>query len=159
MAFAGRHLSEYVSLQMTVGGHRNDLRLTSIRIANGVEDSYEQARRIAMYTVLVEAMVYVRNRSSRVRPYLAAGPGVAFSRSSPGAAVTRGTVLLPGASSNSDLVFRAAVGMDVRLSSKFWFRYSFGESIQRNPVSRLLSPRGPRNLANFQNLFGAFWQF
>jgi opacity protein-like surface antigen len=159
MVFGGRHFSEYVSVQMTVGGNRNDLRLSSIQIADGVETSYEQARQIAMYTVLVEAMVYVRNRSSRVRPYLSAGPGVAHTRSTPGATVTRGAALLPGDASRRDLGFRAAVGMDVRLRSNFWFRYSFGETIQRNPVSRLLSPRGTRNLANFQNLFGAFWQF
>lgn len=159
MVFAGRHFSEYVSLQATFGGNRNDLALTSIRIADGMETSYEQVRQIAMYTFLVEAMVYVRNRSSRIRPYLSAGPGIARSSSNPVSAVTRGPAVPPGAATSRDLAFRAAVGMDVRLRPNIWFRYSFGETIQKNPVSRLLSPRGTRNLASFQNLFGFFWQF
>jgi hypothetical protein len=159
MVFAGRHFSDWVSAQATFGGNRNDLLLTSIRIDNGVETSYEQARRISMQTFAAEAMVYFRPRASALRPYLSAGPGAAHSSSRPGRTLLRGQAQPPPEASRSDLAVRFAVGMDVRLPSRLRFRYSFGETIQRNPVSRLLSPRGDRNLANFQNLFGFLWQF
>jgi hypothetical protein len=54
---------------------------------------------------------------------------------------------------------RVAVGIDVDLGGDWRFRYSFSETISRNPVSAQLSPPAERGLANFQNLFGAIKSF
>jgi hypothetical protein len=54
---------------------------------------------------------------------------------------------------------RVAVGADVISPSGWGFRYSFGETISRNPISRALNPPGGRRLANFQNLFGVVKYF
>jgi hypothetical protein len=54
---------------------------------------------------------------------------------------------------------RVAVGIDIDMAAGWRFRYSFSETISRNPVSAQLSPPAQRNLANFQNLFGAIKSF
>jgi hypothetical protein len=56
-------------------------------------------------------------------------------------------------------VFRSHVGMDLRISPKLNFRYSFSEFIGKNDISKHLSPPAPRRLANFQNLFGFVVRF
>lgn len=161
MVYAGRHFSDYLSAQASYATNGNDLRLTSVAVSGGVEQTYEQARRARMHTVLGEFMVYFRNRRNRLRPYLSAGPGISRTSTRAGAVLTlRGNPSLPAARvSDTALAFRVAVGMDVRLGDRFSFRYSFAETIQRNPVSPLLTPAGKRNLANFQNLFGIHGRF
>ena len=57
---------------------------------------------------------------------------------------------------DDDLV---AVGMDVRTGPKWSIRYSFSESLSRNPISQQLSPPAQRRLANFQNLVGVIRTF
>jgi hypothetical protein len=54
---------------------------------------------------------------------------------------------------------RSHVGIDVRIVRHLAFRYSFSETITGNPISRALTPRARRNLANFQNLFGFVGRF
>ena len=49
---------------------------------------------------------------------------------------------------------RSHVGIDVRLSRRLAFRYSFSETISGNPIAEQLVPQGQRGLMNFQNLFG-----
>jgi len=51
-------------------------------------------------------------------------------------------------------VFRSHVGIDLRLTEKLDFRYSFSEFIGHNELSKRLSPPGSSALKNFQNLFG-----
>jgi len=51
-------------------------------------------------------------------------------------------------------VFRSHVGIDLRLTGKLDFRYSFSEFIGHNELSKRLSPPGSSALKNFQNLFG-----
>ena len=71
-----------------------------------------------------------------------------------------GSVVAVGAiPPNSELtehrpVLRVAVGMDVVAGPKWRVRYSFSESLSRNPISQQLTPPALRRLANFQNLVG-----
>lgn len=44
---------------------------------------------------------------------------------------------------------RVAVGIDLGSEAGWRFRYSFSETISRNPISVRLSPPAQRNLANF----------
>jgi hypothetical protein len=60
---------------------------------------------------------------------------------------------------STDPALRVAVGIDLGTADGWRFRYSFSETINRNPVSAQLSPPAQRNLANFQNLFGAIRSF
>ena len=55
--------------------------------------------------------------------------------------------------------FSSHVGIDLRLSGRVDFRYSFSETMSRNPISPRLTPPAPRRLANFQNLFGLVGRF
>lgn len=161
MLYGGRHVSDWISAQVSYATNGNDLLLTSVAVDGSVERTYEQSRRVRMHTVVGEFMVYFRRRESRIRPYLSAGPG--YTRVSTKAGdvrVLKGSAALPAAESASgSLAVRVAVGMDVRLGKGFWARYSFAETIQRNAVSKLLTPVGQRNLANFQNLFGVQFGF
>jgi hypothetical protein len=54
---------------------------------------------------------------------------------------------------------RSHVGIDLRLSRRVSFRYSFSEMISGNPISPSLMPPGQRGLMNFQNLFGFVGRF
>ena len=65
----------------------------------------------------------------------------------------------PARSQASRARLRVAVGMDVALAGGWTARYSFSESVSGNPISAQLSPAAPRNLANFQNLFGVVRTF
>jgi len=68
---------------------------------------------------------------------------------------SQGTPALPPATfSYTGPVFRSHVGIDLRLTRKLDFRYSFSEFIGHNELSKHLSPRGSSALKNFQNLFG-----
>ncbi len=161
LVYAGRHFTDWISVQGSYSTNGNDLLLTSVGAEGGVERTYEQARRARMHTVVGELMVYFRNRESRIRPYLSAGPGWTRVTTTAGELrVLKGNPQLPAAEvTNGSLALRVAVGMDVRLGSGVGLRYSFAETIQRNAVSKLLTPPGKRNLANFQNLFGIQWTF
>ena len=161
LLFGGRHLSDFFSIQASYSWNRNDLTLTSVQVTTGVERSYEQSYAAGHHTVAGELMLYFRPRSSVLRPYLSAGPGVAHLSSEEGRPLfTRGSPVLPARRfSSTDFCFRVAVGIDIRLRGGGSFRYSFAETIQDNPVSAQLSPPGKRKLANFQNLFGLAWRF
>jgi hypothetical protein len=67
--------------------------------------------------------------------------------------------LPPSSFSSNRPVFRSHVGIDLRLSRRLDFRYSFSEMIANNDLSRHLSPPAPRHLANFDNLFGFVLRF
>jgi len=161
LLFGGRHLNDFFSFQASYGWNRNDLTLTSVQVMTGVERSYEQSYAAGHHTVAGELMLYFRPRSSLFRPYLSAGPGLAYLSSEEGRTrFTRGSPVLPARRfSSTDLCFRVAVGIDIRLRGSGSFRYSFAETIQSNPIAAQLFPPGKRNLANFQNLFGLAWRF
>ena len=157
--FAGAHVHDYFSLQGDFIWNRNALLLNS---SSSVSNAfYEQERNSSQRAVIFSLLVYFRRRSSRIRPYLAVGTGVALlSSTSTRLVASGGTPSLPPALfSSTGPVLRTHVGMDVRLIRRLDFRYSFSETIGSNEISRNLSPPGPRGLANFQNLFGFVVRF
>ncbi|MEP7364476.1 MAG: outer membrane beta-barrel protein [Acidobacteriota bacterium] len=158
LAFGGRHFNNYFSAQLSYAWNRNNLVFSGADVLSGA--SYEQPGQATLHTVVAEAMVYFRPAKSRVRPYLSAGPGVTVLRAAVGPLLVRGTLPVPdGPVHSTRPSVRVAVGMDVRMGRNVWFRYSFCETIQRNPLSQALRPPAQRNLANFQNLWGVSWQF
>ena len=160
--FAGRHLTDYVSVEGNYGWNRNSLTLTASQSSDTGNVFYEQSRRASQHSVLGELLVYFRNRKSRVRPYLSVGGGVVHVASTQ---ATIGQVigtpeLAPGEFSSMGPALRVAVGMDVFLKGGWAFRFTFSETIRQNAISAQLKPPGERNLANFQNLFGVGgWAF
>lgn len=154
--FAGVHVRDYFSLQANYIWNRNSLRMTSVFAADSAPVFYEQVRRSSQHGVFVDLLLYFRNLQSRVRPYLSVGGGVVrFSSRAEMLTAKRGTPVLPPAEfTSTDPALRVAVGIDLGIRPGWVFRYTFSESIQRNPISTHLSPPGNRNLANFQNLFG-----
>jgi hypothetical protein len=159
--FAGAHLSDYVSVQGNYIWNRNALALSSLRTVDGA--FFEEHRRSQQHSIVGDGLLYFRNRQSWVRPYLSAGLGVArFKSDGQRLAASRAAVGRPPAVfERTDPVLRIAVGIDIHhgLAGPLRFRYSFSETIGDNPISAQLSPVPPRNLANFQNLFGLVASF
>ena len=159
--FAGRHLTDYVSVEGNYGWNRNSLTLTGSQSSDTGNVFYEQSRRVSQHSVLGELLVYFRNRKSRVRPYLSVGGGVvhlASTRANIGQ-VIGAPQLAPGEFSSTEPALRVAVGIDVFLKGGWAFRFTFSETIRQNAISAQLRPPGERNLANFQNLFGIVKHF
>jgi len=150
--FAGWHANGYLSFQGNFIRNTNDVALTDIL---GTA-SFEQARRSSQDAFVGDALLYFRNRSSWVRPYLSAGAGPV--RIDSHAAAQRSTneslPLPPSEFSATLLAFRVAVGVDLLARNGWGFRYSFSETKSANPFGQHLAPSGQRRLANFQNLFG-----
>ncbi len=159
--FYGHHLSDYFSLQGTYTFNRNLLTLTSLATVSGQESLYEQMRSSTLQMAGVEAMAYFRPRSSALRPYLSFGGGAShFASTAQRVTVQRGVLPIPPTTFTAVKPFvRVDVGIDMKLKQGWKFRYSFGESILRNPISVQLTPQGKRNLASFQNLFGFVKEF
>lgn len=159
--FAGVHLTEFVSLQGNYVWNRNHLTLTSTQASAGAGLFYEESRTSAQHGFIGDLLVYFRNRSSWARPYLSAGSGLVYfsSREKSILAVSGMPPLPPREFTSSAPALRVAVGIDFTLRSNWAFRYSFSETIRRNPISAQLAPPGQRNLANFQNLFGFVRRF
>ena len=157
--FAGAHLTQYVSIQANYTWNRNDLTLTSTSPESN--SFYEEKRKSSQHALIFDLLVYFRQQHSRVRPYLSGGTGIVhFSSSEARILAFGGGALLPPARfSSSRPALRVAVGMDVLLTSKLDFRYSFSETIRHNDISAELSPPAQRGLANFQNLFGIVIRF
>ena len=156
---AGVHVSDYFSVQGNYIWNRNTLTLSSVRSANA--EFFEERRGSVQHGFIADGLLYFRNRESWARPYLSAGLGlVRFESSDPILLASGGAPARPPAlfmSTNSAL--RVAVGIDLGSVNGWSFRYSFSETLTGNPVSAQLSPPAQRNLANFQNLFGAVKSF
>ncbi|HBY64195.1 MAG TPA: hypothetical protein DEH78_30605 [Solibacterales bacterium] len=159
--FLGRHLTEFFSVMGSYAWNRNAVALAAGE-AGAPAGAVSQDYRSHMHTLLGEGMLYFRPRRSRIRPYLSAGVGGArVSATARGAAVGFGAAapMLPREIAQTRPAFRVAVGIDLFLTRRTSFRYSFSETLQRNPFSAALTPPAPRNLANFQNWFGAAFYF
>ena len=156
---AGVHVNDYFSVQGNYIWNRNTLTLSSVRSANA--EFFEERRRSVQHGFIADGLLYFRNRESWARPYLSAGLGlVRFESSDPTLLASGGAPARPPAlfmTTNSAL--RVAVGIDMGSVNEWSFRYSFSETLTGNPVSAQLSPPAQRNLANFQNLFGAIKSF
>jgi hypothetical protein len=70
-----------------------------------------------------------------------------------------GPVLPPQHFSANMIALHVPVGIDVKLGKGWAFRYTFSETLSKNPVSDRLSPPGQHSLKNFQNLFGVVKRF
>src|SRR5262245_62152870 len=158
--FAGRHLAPYFTVQATWMWNRNDVTLVSSLTTPRGGGFYEQQRGSSQMAVVGDGLIYFRGLDSRVRPYLGTGVSVLWFESD---TIVRSSAqgLSPpdGDLRSTRIGLRSHVGIDVALSRRMSFRYSFSETISSNPISASLTPPGERRLANFQNLFGVFSRF
>jgi hypothetical protein len=157
--FGGVHLNDFLSLQANYVWNRNDLMLSST--ASESNSFFEERRKSSQHALIFDLLVYFRPRESRLRPYLSAGTGfVHLSSTAQTLTAISGSPELPASHfASSGAALRVAVGIDVALTHRLAFRYSFSETIRHNDISDQLSPPGERALANFQNLFGIVVHF
>jgi hypothetical protein len=78
--FAGVDLHQYFSVQGDFIWNRNGLRLNSSSSSTGA--FYQESRNSSQQAGIVSFLLYFRRRSSRIRPYLAVGTGIAHLSSS-----------------------------------------------------------------------------
>lgn len=157
----GKHLNDFVSLQGEYVWNRNPLILAAGTSKAGSVAAYMEERRSSQNSVFASVLVYFRPRRSWVRPYLSAGTGwVHFASTVTSLGIVQGAAQIPATAFSADMIgLKVPVGMDVTLRGKWRFRYSFSETISRNPISHELDPAGPHSLKNFQNLFGIVREF
>ena len=159
--FAGRHVTDYLSIQVAYGWDRNDLTLSATSSSPEHESFYQEARSSYEQSVLGEVLVYFRKRRSWVRPYLSVGTGVVRFHSSQTAIGTLAgaPIMPPEQFTSTAIALPVAVGIDLRIHDGWRFRYTFREINRNNPVSAVLSPPGHGNLKIFQNAFGILKTF
>jgi hypothetical protein len=153
----GRHFSDYFAVQGNYIWNGNGLTLTSATFnSNGTQQGYQETRRSSQQSLIGDLLVYFRNRNSRLRPYLSVGTGlVHFSSSQERIKQALGAPALPPQRFSANMIaLHVPVGIDVRLRKSWSFRYTFSETLSKNPISDRLSPPGQHRLMNFQNLFG-----
>lgn len=157
---AGRHFSDYLTIQADYIWNGNELSLTSGTL-NGTQQGYQETRSSSQQSVLVDLLVYFRKRDSRLRPYLSVGTGLVHLGSSQEQIQQEfGNPALPPTHFSSNMIaLHVPVGIDVRLGKGWDFRYTFSETLSKNPISDQLSPPGQHRLMNFQNLFGIVRRF
>jgi hypothetical protein len=154
--FFGRYLKDYVSIQGNFIWNSNNLTLSSNNISSQGTSFYSETRNSTQASAIGDVLVFFRGRDSLLRPYLSAGTGVVHLGSTQQQVeFVSGPAVLPAHDfSANTAALRVAVGMDVKLRRGFSIRYSFSETISRNPISDQLSPPSNRALKNFQNLWG-----
>ncbi|MEO7142496.1 MAG: hypothetical protein ABI165_03235 [Bryobacteraceae bacterium] len=146
----GVHLNDWFSIQGNYVWNQNRLAIAEIQGPS----SLEQDRRSSENGAIADLLLYFRSRRSRIRPYLSAGTG-AVRIGSTSAGPVRGMLSpVPPQTGAVKVPLRVAVGIDLLWRRGWGFRYSFSETMTRNPFSAALDPAGSRRLANFQNLFG-----
>jgi len=157
----GRHFSDYFSLQANYIWNRNPLILTAAAFNNGIQDGYQETRNNTQQSVVADVLVYFRKRDSRLRPYLSVGTGLVHFASSQERLdqVLGSPDLPPQRFSSNTIALHVPVGIDVNLGKGWAFRYTFSETLSKNPISDRLSPPGQHSLKNFQNLFGIIRRF
>jgi hypothetical protein len=144
----------------TGSGIGTDVALVSSFVTPQGGGFYEQHRRSHQHAFVLDGLIYFRRMESVIRPYL--GTGISLLRFSSDRIVTdtvQGLASPAGDIRSTHVGLRSHVGIDVKLSSRLKFRYSFSETISGNPISPSLTPPGQRRLANFQNLFGFVGEF
>jgi len=159
-AFIGAHIFNYIGVQADYVWNRNDVVLVSSINSRGASSFYRLPESVTQNAFLGNALVYFRKRESRIRPYLSEGVGAVFihSRLSGNGIISGNPVLPPASSDHASIALRTSVGLDVRLRSSWYFRYSFGETITRNTFGDQLSPPEHRVAKNFQSLFGVYFK-
>lgn len=158
--FAGIHMAQYFSVQANWMWNRNDFTLVSSFVTSQGGGFYEQRRHSRQDAVVLDGLIYFRRLDSAVRPYLGTGISVLHFGSSDMATTSNQGLAAPiGKISSTHIGLRSHVGIDLRLSPRVSFRYSFSETISSNPISPSLTPPARRGLMNFQNLFGFVGRF
>ena len=159
-AFIGAHIFDYFSFQADYVWNRNDAVLVSSINGPGVSSFYRLPETVTQNAFLGNVLIYFRKRESRIRPYLSEGAGgvLIHSRLSGGGIIGGVPALPPASSDRASIALRTSVGLDVRLRSSWYFRYSFGETITRNTFGDQLSPPEHRIAKNFQSLFGIYFK-
>jgi hypothetical protein len=134
---AGYHLNDWFSFQLGYIWNRN--RVISTEIGDG--NFWQREITSAQHAIAGDVLLYFRPRTSRIRPYLSAGPAWVriLSEDQPG--------------------LRVSVGADLQIRGNWWFRYTYGEMMTTNPFGRALHPPASRQLMNFQNQFGVMVVF
>jgi outer membrane protein W len=158
--FGGVHLAQYFSVQANWMWNRNDIELVSSVTTPQGGGFYEQQRHSTQHTIVLDGLIYFRRLESAIRPYLGTGLSIVrFSSREVISSSSQGLTPPPDEIVSTHLGLRSHVGIDMRLSRRVSFRYSFSETISSNPISPSLTPPGERGLMNFQNLFGFVTQF
>ena len=159
--FVGRHFSDYFAVQGNYIWNSNQLTLTSAAFNSGTQQGYQETRQSSQQSVIGDLLVYFRNRDSRLRPYLSVGTGlVHFASSQEEIKRLLGSPTLPPQRFSTKMIaLHVPVGIDVRLRKGWAFRYTFSETLSKNPISDRLSPLEQHRLMNFQNLFGFVKRF
>jgi hypothetical protein len=154
---AGRHFSNWISVQGNYIWNRNTIFLSGIN--NG--GFYEHRNDTSQHAVVLDGLLYFRPLTSRVRPYLSTGVGlVRISRELREVTALRPPILETTPSASAWYAgLRVAVGIDVLWKNGWGLRYSFSETISPNLFSKSLLPPGDRTLMNFQNLWGVVKYF
>src|SRR5215213_2234878 len=153
--FAGYHLAQYFTLQGNYMWNRNDVTLVSSFATPARGGFYEQRRHSGQHAVVADALIYFRRLDSAVRPYLGTGLSVVhFASRSIVSSLSSGLDAPAHEITDTSVALRSHVGIDIALSERVAFRYSFSETIGTNPISPHLTPPGERRLATFDNLFG-----
>jgi hypothetical protein len=157
----GRPFSDYLTIQGNYIWNSNGLTLASAALNNGIQQGYQETRRSSQQSLIGDLLVYFRNRGSRLRPYLSVGTGlVHFASSQERIEQVLGAPDLPPRRFSANMIaLHVPVGIDLKLGKGWAFRYTFSETLSRNPISDHLSPPGQHSLKNFQNLFGFIRQF
>jgi hypothetical protein len=158
---AGKHLSNVFTIQGEYVWNRNPLYLAGSAFDSASLAGYEEMLHSSQQSLFGSVLVYFRNRKSWIRPYLSVGTGwVHLYATEQSITLAQGSPLLPPHSFGANmLALRVPVGADVKLYDGWRIRYTFAETISRNPISHELNPPGPHSLKNFQNLFGIIYQF
>ena len=159
-AFIGVHVFNYISLQADYVWNRNHVVLVSSINEPGASSFYRLPESVTQNGFLGNVLIYFRKRGSRIRPYLSEGVGAVLihNQLSSGGIVSGSPALPPASSDHASVALRTSVGLDVRLCSSWYFRYSFGETITRNTFGDQLSPPEHRIAKNFQSLFGIYFK-
>ena len=157
--FAGYHLSDYFTVQANYMWNRNDVTLYSSFSADRSGGFYQQSRQSSQHAAVVDGLIYFRELRRAIRPYLGTGLSVFHFSSRPFGGDTSAVLTPPPTFASTKVALRSAVGVDIALSPRLSLRYTFSETISRNPISPHLEPPGQRRLANFQNLIGVLGTF
>lgn len=157
--FAGVHLGRFFTLQGNYVFNRNELTVFASSVARSGGAFYEQQRGSSQHAVVGDLLVYFRALGSGMRPYLGTGLAVVRFRSGASRELVNGLPPPAGEIEATGVALRSHVGIDFALGNEWSFRYSFSETIGRNPISRHLTPPAERGLMNFQNLFGVVRRF
>jgi hypothetical protein len=158
---AGKHLSEYFSVQGNYIWNANNLTVSAGSFQNGLQTTHVETRGSSQQSLIAAVLVYFRDRDSRLRPYLSVGTGVVhLSSSQKHVDQSFGAPTLPPRKFNSNMIaLHVPVGIDVKLGRGWAVRYTFSETISKNPIDNRLSPPGQHAFKNFLNLFGLVKQF